>query len=400
MTPGRPVPLSSLKSGGARPSGRLPFPVPARRARGVPEHTGTSCDLAANSSLPKAPPAPPPRILPLTASMHCVRWSSTGSRGEPASRCPAAFSQSMRTATSAPGRALAAQAGMAIGEDDSRTTRAWCGSWSTERSRSPFPPSACWCAAVRQGKLRRRGPVALDAQRRTGAIRLPWGRCGGRGATGRKPSRPRPERPLSVSGPRHWNQAAVAHVSRADPVEIARIGRPFRETGEDGGQSGASPEGADASGVAGGVDEIGYLPVHQEGAILFFQLINATRGHRRGAWWTARFVWPARGRISARRAQASAIATRRAEYPCCQRRGRRGAVRPAASSRYAAPPLRSGPAGDPAGRTARRLVMTGRELPVITDRLLRALVGSPRQSGGTTADPARAARWPVATTCA
>ena len=33
----------------------------------------------------------------------------------------------------------------------------------------------------------------------------------------------------------------------------------------------------------------------------------------RGGWWTVRFAWAARGRISARRAQASAIVTRRAE---------------------------------------------------------------------------------------
>ena len=64
----------------------------------------------------------------------------------------------------------------------------------------------------------------------------------------------------------------------------------------------------------------------------------------------------------------------------------RSAVPPAASSRYAAPPLRFGPAGDPEGSTARRLAMTGRLLPVISDRLLRAVkfLGRRRR---TTADP-------------
>ena len=42
----------------------------------------------------------------------------------------------------------------------------------------------------------------------------------------------------------------------------------------------------------------------------------------------------------------------------------------AASSRYAAPPLRSGPSGDTATAVAKWLIMTGRVLPVITDRHL------------------------------
>ena len=41
-----------------------------------------------------------------------------------------------------------------------------------------------------------------------------------------------------------------------------------------------------------------------------------------------------------------------------------------ASSRYAAPPLRSGPSGDTATAVAKWLIMTGRVLPVITDRHL------------------------------
>ena len=42
----------------------------------------------------------------------------------------------------------------------------------------------------------------------------------------------------------------------------------------------------------------------------------------------------------------------------------------AASRRYAAPPLRSGPSGDTATAVAKWLIMTGRVLPVITDRHL------------------------------
>ena len=38
----------------------------------------------------------------------------------------------------------------------------------------------------------------------------------------------------------------------------------------------------------------------------------------------------------------------------------------AASSRYAAPPLRSGPSGDPASAAANGLATTGRVLPVVT----------------------------------
>ena len=41
-----------------------------------------------------------------------------------------------------------------------------------------------------------------------------------------------------------------------------------------------------------------------------------------------------------------------------------------ASSRCAAPPLRSGPSGDTATAVARWLMTTGRVLPVVTDRLL------------------------------
>ena len=41
----------------------------------------------------------------------------------------------------------------------------------------------------------------------------------------------------------------------------------------------------------------------------------------------------------------------------------------AASSRFAAPPLRSSPSGDTASPAAQRWVTTGRVLPVITDRL-------------------------------
>ena len=43
----------------------------------------------------------------------------------------------------------------------------------------------------------------------------------------------------------------------------------------------------------------------------------------------------------------------------------------AASSRCAAPPLRSGPSGDPASAAANGLATTGRVLPVVTDRLSR-----------------------------
>ena len=41
-----------------------------------------------------------------------------------------------------------------------------------------------------------------------------------------------------------------------------------------------------------------------------------------------------------------------------------------ASSRYAAPPLCSGPSGDATTAVAKWLIMTGRVLPVITDRRL------------------------------
>ena len=47
----------------------------------------------------------------------------------------------------------------------------------------------------------------------------------------------------------------------------------------------------------------------------------------------------------------------------------------AASSRCAAPPLRSGPSGDTASPAAQRLMTTGRVLPVVTDRLFH--VGHP-----------------------
>ena len=83
------------------------------------------------------------------------------------------------------------------------------------------------------------------------------------------------------------------------------------------------------------------------------------------------------------------------EYPCCQidrlrgsqgkRRGlprhegrrvkaakavdARNAAGLAVSSRFAAPPLRSGPSGDTASPAAQRSMTTGRVLPVVTDRL-------------------------------
>ena len=41
----------------------------------------------------------------------------------------------------------------------------------------------------------------------------------------------------------------------------------------------------------------------------------------------------------------------------------------AVSSRFAAPPLRSGPSGDTASPAAQRSMTTGRVLPVVTDRL-------------------------------
>ena len=93
--------------------------------------------------------------------------------------------------------------------------------------------------------------------------------------------------------------------------------------------------------------------------------------------------------------KSSAIITAPGEYPCCQidriarRQGKRRAplrhegrrvkaAKPvdagnaaglAVSSRFAAPPLRSGPSGDTASPAAQRLMTTGRVLPVVTDRL-------------------------------